>query len=298
MISASARRLTVFKSIVDHGGFNLAAMQLGIAQPSVGAHIKALETQLGQPLFHRARGRKPRLTKAGEAVYAYAVDVLQRSEAAAQTLRALGTTADELTIAAHRDVASHFLPPRIAAFNRRFPKVHVITRIGTIDEVVDLVRAESAAVGLFLGLHAVSGLRSHVLAREPLMLVAAPGHPLAKDRNPSARRIAGFPFVTGLRGSRFFQLTDSALKQIGVAQYEIGMEVAESSATKEILRHGEAIACLPRFSVARELATGALIALTPSCALMELELRCGYVGQLNDTARHLLRFLRRDGVRA
>ena len=44
MISASARRLNVFKSVVDCGGFNLAAMQLGIAQPSVGAHIKALES--------------------------------------------------------------------------------------------------------------------------------------------------------------------------------------------------------------------------------------------------------------
>jgi DNA-binding transcriptional LysR family regulator len=296
MISASARRLTVFKSIVDHGGFNLAAMQLGIAQPSVGAHIKALEAQLGQPLFHRTRGRKPRLTKAGEAVYAYAVDVLQRSEAAAQTLRALDTSTDELIIAAHRDVASHFLPPRIAAFNHRFPKVRVITRIGTLDEVLDLVRAELATVGLFLGLHAVSGLRSHILAREPLMLIVAPRHPLAKDRTASARRIAGFPFVTALRGSRFFQLTDSAVKQIGVGRYDIAMEVAESSAIKEILRHGEAIACLPRFSVARELAAGSLIALTPSRALMELELRYGYVGQLSDTARNLLQCLRRDGA--
>jgi hypothetical protein len=44
------------------------------------------------------------------------------------------------------------------------------------------------------------------------------------------------------------------------------------------------------------LATGALIALTPDRALMELELRCGYVGQLNDTARDLLRFLRHNGA--
>jgi len=52
MISASPRRLTVFKSVVDLGGFNLAAVRLGIAQPSVGAHIKALEAQIGQPLFY------------------------------------------------------------------------------------------------------------------------------------------------------------------------------------------------------------------------------------------------------
>ena len=77
MISASPRRLSVFKSVVERGGFNAAAAQLGIAQPSVGAHIRALESQIGQPLFHRQRGSRPRLTKAGEALYTFAVDLLR-----------------------------------------------------------------------------------------------------------------------------------------------------------------------------------------------------------------------------
>ena len=72
MISASARRLSVFKAVADHGGFNLAADRLGIAQPSVGAHIRALERQVGQPLFHRRRGQRSQLTKAGETLYAIA----------------------------------------------------------------------------------------------------------------------------------------------------------------------------------------------------------------------------------
>ena len=75
MISASPRRLTVFKSVVDLGGFNAAATELGIAQPSVGAHIRALESQIGQPLFHRQRGSRPKLTKAGEALYTFAVEL-------------------------------------------------------------------------------------------------------------------------------------------------------------------------------------------------------------------------------
>src|SRR5271170_6118578 len=124
MISASARRLSVFKSVVDCGGFNVAANELGITQPSVGAHIKALEAQLGQPLFHRSRGSRPRLTKAGEAVYAFAVDMLQRSEAATKTLADLRSVAtQEVTIAVHRDVAAHFLPERLTAFAGNNPKV-------------------------------------------------------------------------------------------------------------------------------------------------------------------------------
>lgn len=288
MISASARRLRVFKTVVDCGGFNLAAMQLGVAQPSVGAHIKALETQLGQPLFVRMRGSRPRLTRAGEAVYAYAVDVLLRSEETAKTLSELRRTPHEITIAAHRDIAPHFLPPRVAAFARRFPNVHVVTRIGTIDEVIDLVRSNTVMIGLFLSAGPVSEMRSQVLACEPLVLVVGSHHPLAKKKSVSSDQLTAFPFVTGLRRSRFFMLTDSALKAIGVTGYDIAMEVEESSATKEILRHSTVIACLARCTVAAELATGALAALVPRVPLKRLELRCGYCGPLTEVTRDFL----------
>jgi DNA-binding transcriptional LysR family regulator len=47
MISASPRRLAVFKNVVDLGGFNAAASRLGIAQPSVGAHVKGRASSCG-----------------------------------------------------------------------------------------------------------------------------------------------------------------------------------------------------------------------------------------------------------
>src|SRR4051812_25555574 len=180
MISASPRRLTVFKNVVDLGGFNLAATELGIAQPSVGAHIKALEAQVGQPLFHRARGSKPKLTKAGETVYAYAVEVLRKSEETANALADLREgAAREMAIAVHRDIAAQFLPGRLKAFADRHPEVHVVTRIGTIDEVIEQVRVGTVELGLFLADGPVSGIRSDAITREPLALVVAPTHALA-----------------------------------------------------------------------------------------------------------------------
>jgi DNA-binding transcriptional LysR family regulator len=290
MISASARRLNVFKSVVDCGGFNLAAMQLGIAQPSVGAHVKALEVQLGQPLFVRVRGSRPRLTQAGEAVYAYAVDVLLRSEKTARTLNELRSAPHEITIAAHRCIAPHFLPSRVAAFASRFPKVRVITRIGTIDEVVNHVCSGAVILGLFLSAGPVSGMRSQILGHEPLVLVVGAHHPLARKKSISSEQLASFPFVTALRGTRYFKLVDAALKAIGVVAYDIAMEVEESNSTKEIIRHSAAIACLARCTVAAELATGALVALAP---LKQLELRCGYSGPLTETTRRFLECLER-----
>lgn len=298
MISASTRRLNVFKSVVDCGGFNIAANQLGIAQPSVGAHIKALESQLGQSLFHRSRGSRPRLTEAGEALYAFAVDVLQRSEATTKKLADMRAAAtQEVVLAVQRDIAAHFLPERLTAFTVNHPKVHVITRVSTADEVISLVRSRAAMIGLFLALKPVSGIRCEVLDHERLVLVAGPRHPLAGKRPVTIDELQRTRFVTGLRNSRFNRMTDAALKAIGVVSYDVAMEVQELTATKEIVRRGSAIACLPSSVVAAELNDGSLASLLLSAPLPQLNLYCAYTMPLSENVRNVMKHLRSKAAR-
>ena len=86
-------------------------------QPSVGAHIRALESQIGQPLFHRQRGSRPKLTKAGEALYTFAVDLLRRSEETTHALDDLRKIdAHEIAIAVHRDLLSERYSAWLTAF--------------------------------------------------------------------------------------------------------------------------------------------------------------------------------------
>jgi DNA-binding transcriptional LysR family regulator len=293
MISASPRRLSVFKSVVDLGGFNLAAARLGIAQPSVGAHIKALEQQIDQPLFHRHRGSKPKLTKAGEAVYAFAVEILQKSQETTQALASIRKAgAQEIAIAVHRDIATQFLPEPLAAFTRKHPGVRVVTRIGTIDEVIELVRSDAVHLGLFLASGPVSGIRSEVLAQEPLKLVASPKHPLAVRKAVSPSDVSHHPFVTGLRGSRYFKLVQAALKPLGIERFEVAMEMQESAAVKEMVRHGAGVACLPRCTVAAELAASALVELKLTAALPDLQIRCGYRAPPSAVGRQFMQAVR------
>src|SRR4051812_29852008 len=289
MISASPRRLTVFKSVVDLGGFNLAAARLGIAQPSVGAHIKALEQQIGQPPFHRHRGSKPKLTKGGEAVYAFAVEILQKSQETTQALATMRKAdAQEIAIAVHRDIATQFLPERLAAFTRKHPGVRVVTRIGTIDEVIELVRGDAVHLGLFLASGSIGGIRSEVLAHEPLTLVVSPKHPLAMRKTVSPSDLGRHPFVTGLRGSRYFELVQAALRSLGIERFDVAMEMQESAAVKEMVRHGAGVACLPRCTVTAELAAQTLVALNTTVLPQDLELRCGYRAPLAGAARRFV----------
>jgi len=292
MISASPRRLAVFKTVVDHGGFNAAANHLGIAQPSVGAHVKALESQLGQALFFRHRGSKPRLTKAGETLYAFAVDILRKTDETTHTLADL-READtrEISIAAHRDVAAYILPPRLTSFTASHPKVRIVTRIGTIEDVIETVHRRDAHLGLFLSSGPVTGVPSDVLAREPLVLVASPVHPLAKRDAITPPDLEGLSLVTGLRSSRYAKLVDEALRGIGIAHYDVVMELQESSAVKQMVRHGTGIACLPRCTVQEEIDAGQLTVLPLTIPFADLELRCAYRSPLSGVARQLMAHL-------
>src|SRR5919106_953767 len=117
MISASARRLSVFKAVVEEGGFNRAAMRLDISQPSVGAHVRALE-------------------------------VLRRGEEAAQQLDDLRPAQDRiLSLAVHREYGQYRLPAHLASFARRSPGIRFVTHTGTIEDVVALVRARTVSLG-------------------------------------------------------------------------------------------------------------------------------------------------------
>jgi DNA-binding transcriptional LysR family regulator len=142
--------------------------------------------------------------------------------------------------------------------------------------VTEMARAGTVDLGLFLADGAVSGLRSDAMAHEPLALVVAPTHALAGRDGVTPADLSGLPFITGLRSSRFFELVRTALANVGIADYDVVMELQESATVKEMVRHGAGIACLPRCTVTSELAAGTLTALALAIQLPDLQLRCGY----------------------
>ena len=293
MISASARRLSVFKAVVDLGGFNLAADRLGIAQPSVGAHIKALERQVGQPLFYRRRGIRSRLTKAGETLYAYAVEVLEKSRQASVTLTELRSTgSSEIALAAQRAISQYFLPRYLASFSKHRPDVRLVTRTGTTEDVFELVRSQAVDMGLFPALGPVAGISSQMLFNEPLVLLVAPSHPLARRSQIEPRELARHAFVCGLKDSHYFRMIDLVLRRIGVPEYEVAMELQDFAAVKEVARHGGGIACEMLGCVQAELDAGLLVALPLSGPKPTMQVRCALQSHPAEPVRQFVELLR------
>jgi DNA-binding transcriptional LysR family regulator len=293
MIEASPRRLLVFKHVVDLGGFNAAAERLGIAQPSVGAHVKALERQVGQALLLRHRGARPQLTDAGRVIYTMAAEVIRLCDEATQRLASLKSEKTrEIVIAAHRDLATYLLPQCLSRFAKKYPRSRVVTRIGTIDDVLALVESGTVQLGVLLSSGPIRGMRSEIVGREPLHLVVDRTHPLARARGITAGELRKHAFVTGLRSSRYFQMVDRALRSTGMENYEVALELQESTSVREAVRHGQYIAILPECTVLGELESGAMVALNLAKSLAPLQVRVVSSGEPGPVAERLINVLR------
>jgi len=131
-----------------------------------------------------------------------------------------------------------------------------------------------------------------VLAHEPLTLVVSPKHALAVRKTVSPSDVSRHPFVTGLRGSRYFELVSAALTSIGIERFEVAMEMQESAAVKEMVHHGAGIACLPRCTIVPEVAAGSLTELKLTVALPDLQIRCGYRASLSAAGRQFMQAVR------
>ena len=274
MISASVRRLAVFKAVAETGKFSEAASVLGIAQPSVSAHIKALERQAGQPLFVRSPGRAPRLTPAGEAVYGYAIDVVRRSEEMTSRLDALGGEHSvSVTVAAQRSLAHGMLGERLASFVHAHPQAKLVTRSETGERVLDLLRAQDVDLGVFLALGPIKGLASEVFEKEDLCLVAAPSHTLASRRSVSPVLLSEFGFIGGIAESHFAQMIGVVMRRLGVRRHRVVAEAQDAETVKELARHGAGLAWCLASSVSEEIRTGALVPVPLTRTIPALEVR-------------------------
>lgn len=255
------RRLEVFAAAAEAGSFAAAADRLGIQQPSVSAHVRALEAEFGQPLFERRRGRSANLAPAGEILLDHARAVLgtaNRLSAEARAQRA--AAARRVALACQRLVAHFVLPARLAAFARAHPGIELAVRTGSQAEVLSALAEGSVDLGCFLGNRPPRGLRVARIGTESLLLVAAPGHPLAGRRLRPAD-LDGQRFVRGSARSLLGREFDAMLRGLGIGRWCIAAQTTEYAMARELVIAGAGLMLALASGVRADLANGALVEL-------------------------------------
>jgi DNA-binding transcriptional LysR family regulator len=251
-------QLETFLAVGTFGGFRRAAAALRVTQPAVSARIKALEAALGTPLFARGRGGLA-LSPAGRALRPHAEQILHGVALARQAVHQLRpASAGALQIAAALSICAYLLPDVLQRFRAHSPGVLVTVRAGHSKEVLEMVLAGEAEIGLARSLQHPA-VETVSLGEDPLVLVQRRAHPVLAARRAPLAAIADRPLVFFDRGSSDWTLTHGLFRRAGLVP-NVTLEVETIETAKRMVERGLGLAFLPRLAVAGELRRGVLVA--------------------------------------
>jgi DNA-binding transcriptional LysR family regulator len=169
-------RLRVFRTVAHYLNFRMAAEELLLSQPAVSQQIKALESELSVPLFHRAAGRIT-LTAAGEALLPYAQRLkMLCDEAREAVISSTGGTAGQLSIGASQTIGQYLLPKLIATFLKDHPRVEISVTGGNTQTILDQLRGNRLQLALIEGPALGRDVRVMPFMEDHMVLVVPAGH--------------------------------------------------------------------------------------------------------------------------
>jgi DNA-binding transcriptional LysR family regulator len=202
-------------AVADGGSFTGAARALRVAQPSVSGAIRGLEREMGVALFDRTAGAVA-LSPAGAAFLPWARQALADCEAGVAAVDELrGLRRGQVSIGATPSIATHRLPPVLAAFHARYPGVVIsVLEGGSQRLVTGLERADLELALVILPVER-SWVRFEPLVDERLVLAVRPDHPLADRTSVAVADLAGLPLVMFREGYDLRDTTVAACRREG-----------------------------------------------------------------------------------
>jgi DNA-binding transcriptional LysR family regulator len=239
------RDLRYFVAVAEELHFTRAAERVYVSQPALSKQIRALERQLGAPLFVRDP-QGVRLTPAGSALLPHARAVLAAwGEAAAAVERAKTEQAATVVVGMSTSPARGGLLPAIRS---RFSEAHPaatlrLRQIGWEDPTAGL--ADGSVDVAFVWLPVPDGDRyAHVVVAEEPRLVALPEtHPLAAKDTVDFAELLDEPFLALPPSAGVLRDHWLALDARGGRPLRVGAEIAGTDETYEALVDGRGV-CL------------------------------------------------------
>lgn len=184
MKNVTLKQLRAFVTVAAECSFTLAAGKLHVTQSTLTSAIKALEDELGTPLFDRST-RSVVLTHQGELFL----------PAARRILRDLNDSLGDLQMMTARERGSvsvcgagsfirYVLSPALAVLATDYPHIHVRLTEGTTRSVTPMVLSGEADFGVATLFEPIAELDTAPLLNDAFGVICSTAHPLGDGPAP------------------------------------------------------------------------------------------------------------------
>ena len=251
------KALASLKAIVELGGVEEAGHALHVGQPAITKRLRALEASYGVSLMKR-EGRRLEMTPAGERVYNYARLVLDHQNSLLDDLEILRAGQNRLRLEVTFSVGEHLLPDLLLQFNDAYPEYRIQSRMGYTRRIQTRLATGLADLALLEQAPDHPDILVQKWLDDELLLVCGPRHPLWGNELLPVTELTNLSYVLREPQSSMRIILDKSLKDIGIQQIPVAMEVGSTDTIVEMLERGKHVSFLPRFAVENALAENTL----------------------------------------
>jgi LysR family transcriptional regulator, low CO2-responsive transcriptional regulator len=259
MKNATLRQLKVFEAVARHRSFSRAAEELHLTQPAVSTQVRKLQEHAGLPLFEQL-GKKIHLTPAGAQMLQSSRDIIQKFKEAEEAMAQYkGVSGGRLNVSVI-SAGDYFFPRLLVDFARRHEGVTLNFGVCNREELLAQLRDNLTDLAVMVRPPEDDDTVAEPFAPHPYVIVAAPGHPLAKTARIPVHRVIREPFVVREKGSDTWNSMAQAFGQ-HLPGVNVAMEIRSTETIKQAVMAGMGVSFLSAHTVSRELRSGSLIVL-------------------------------------
>ena len=184
--------------LASNGSFSQSALKLHLTQPALSRSIKALEGELGQPLFDRV-GRKNEVT-------AFGLHIVQRARVLVDEANELRQTSAQLQkgeigqfrIGMGSGPGAMLMTPLLMLMATDYPQAHIDISRGSTVLLVQALRERflDALILDIRSLQPARDLKVEVVQEMAGAFMCRPGHPLAKKSSVPFAMLKDYPVAS------------------------------------------------------------------------------------------------------
>ena len=252
-------RIRVFRTVAHHLNFSRAAEELLLTQPAVTQQVKALEDEIGVPLFDRSGGRVA-LTAGGKVLLPFADKMKEISDRAfAAVAETSGEQAGELAIGASQTIGQYLLPNFVAGFGKAYPRIRIIARSGNTEAMLDALLAHEIQLALIEGPEKRKDLNIEPFLQDHMVLVVPVSHEWA-DNEVDVKALKQQPLLMREFGSGSRRVVEKAIVAAGLQKKDlkIQMELDSTEGLLSAVEAGLGVTFVSRWAVRNQLTLGTL----------------------------------------
>jgi DNA-binding transcriptional LysR family regulator len=245
-------QLEMFLAVARERSFTRAGERLHVSQSAVSRQVGLLERELGGKLFHRA-ARRVTLTHAGELLLGVASGLSRQMQDAVEQISAVhDLRRGRLRLAGGMSVCMYILPRLLKRYRELHPNVDLRVTAGSSEAILRQMRAHEIDLALLTLPLVEKDLEVVPVLKEEMVVVTAPGHPLASRGTVEASDLSRYPLILYETGSRTREAVEKYLRDEGVA-FDVVMESENAEIIKAMVANGIGITVLSHAAVAPDL---------------------------------------------